>query len=67
MFEVAVIEDPGAAEVALDPIRARLLAELAEPTSATMLAVKVGLQRQKVNHRPGTPTATKADQDTMED
>ncbi|MCW2859561.1 MAG: ArsR family transcriptional regulator [Actinoallomurus sp.] len=50
MFEVAVIEDPGAAEVALDPIRARLLAELAEPASATMLAVKVGLQRQKVNH-----------------
>ena len=30
-FEVAVIEDPAAAEVSLDPVRARLLAELAEP------------------------------------
>jgi DNA-binding transcriptional ArsR family regulator len=50
MFEVAVIEDPAAAEVSLDPIRARLLAELAEPASATMLAAKVGLPRQKVNY-----------------
>src|ERR1700755_2745371 len=50
MQEIAVIEDPAAAEVSLDPIRARLLAELAEPASATMLAVKVGLPRQKVNY-----------------
>ncbi|MEZ0075943.1 ArsR/SmtB family transcription factor [Planotetraspora sp. GP83] len=50
MFEVAVIEDPAAAEVSLDPVRARLLAELAEPASATMLAAKVGLARQKVNY-----------------
>jgi DNA-binding transcriptional ArsR family regulator len=50
MFEVTVIEDPAAAEVSLDPIRARLLAELAEPGSATMLAAKVGLPRQKVNY-----------------
>ncbi|GGU49826.1 ArsR/SmtB family transcription factor [Lentzea flava] len=50
MFEVAVIEDPAAAEVSLDPVRARLLAELAEPGSATMLAAKVGLPRQKVNY-----------------
>jgi DNA-binding transcriptional ArsR family regulator len=50
MFEVAVIEDPAAAEVSLDPIRARLLAELAEPASATMLAARVGLPRQKVNY-----------------
>ncbi|WP_207310939.1 MULTISPECIES: ArsR/SmtB family transcription factor [Lentzea] len=50
MFEVAVIEDPSAAEVSLDPVRARLLAELAEPGSATMLAAKVGLPRQKVNY-----------------
>ncbi len=50
MFEVAVIEDPEAAEVSLDPVRARLLAELAEPGSATMLAAKVGLPRQKVNY-----------------
>jgi DNA-binding transcriptional ArsR family regulator len=50
MFEVAVIEDPAAAGVSLDPTRARLLAELAEPASATMLAARVGLPRQKVNY-----------------
>jgi DNA-binding transcriptional ArsR family regulator len=50
MLDIAVIEDPAAAEVSLDPIRARLLAELAEPGSATMLAAKVGLSRQKVNY-----------------
>jgi DNA-binding transcriptional ArsR family regulator len=50
MFEVAVIEDPAAAAVSLDPIRARLLAELASPASATMLAGRVGLARQKVNY-----------------
>jgi DNA-binding transcriptional ArsR family regulator len=50
MFEVAVIEDPAAAEVSLDPVRARLLAELTEPASATMLATRVGLARQKVNY-----------------
>src|SRR4051812_22541888 len=50
MQDVAVIEDPAAAEVSLDPVRARLLAELAEPGSATMLAAKVGLARQKVNY-----------------
>src|SRR5689334_2597780 len=50
MHDVAVIEDPAAAEVSLDPIRSRLLAELAEPGSATMLAGKLGLPRQKVNY-----------------
>jgi DNA-binding transcriptional ArsR family regulator len=50
MHDVAVIEDPAAAEVSLDPVRARLLAELAEPGSATMLAARVGLSRQKVNY-----------------
>src|SRR6266498_3547459 len=50
MLDVAVIVDPAAAEVALDPVRARLLAELAEPGSATTLAARVGLPRQKVNY-----------------
>jgi DNA-binding transcriptional ArsR family regulator len=48
--DVTVIEDPRAAEVSLDPMRSRLLAELAEPRSATMLAARVGLPRQKVNY-----------------
>ncbi|MCM2423166.1 MULTISPECIES: ArsR/SmtB family transcription factor [unclassified Streptomyces] len=50
MLDVTVIEDPAAAEVSLAPIRARLLAELMEPASATMLAARVGLPRQKVNY-----------------
>jgi DNA-binding transcriptional ArsR family regulator len=50
MLDVAVIEDPAAAAVALDPIRSRLLAELAQPGSAASLAAKVGLARQKVNY-----------------
>jgi DNA-binding transcriptional ArsR family regulator len=50
MLEVAVIEDSATAEVSLDPVRARLLAELVEPGSATMLAAKMGLPRQKVNY-----------------
>lgn len=50
MQELSVIDDPAAAGVSLDPIRARLLAELAEPGSASSLAGKVGLARQKVNY-----------------
>jgi DNA-binding transcriptional ArsR family regulator len=50
VIDVAVIEDPAVAEVSLDPVRCRLLAELAEPGSATMLATKVGLPRQNVNY-----------------
>ncbi|MEV4222585.1 MULTISPECIES: ArsR/SmtB family transcription factor [Nonomuraea] len=50
MHEVAVIEDAEAAEASLDPMRSRLLAELVEPGSATTLAAKVGLARQKVNY-----------------
>ena len=50
MLEVSVIDSPAAAEVSLDPVRARLLAELAQPGSASTLAAKVGLARQKVNY-----------------
>ena len=50
MLDLAVIEDPSAAEVSLDPVRSRLLAELAEPGSATMLAGRLGLPRQNVNY-----------------
>src|SRR3954449_10058326 len=50
MHGVTVIADPAAAEASLDPIRARLLAALAEPGSASTLAAKVGLTRQKVNY-----------------
>jgi DNA-binding transcriptional ArsR family regulator len=50
MYDVAVIEDAAAAAASLDPIRARLLAELAEPGSASTLASRVGLTRQKTNY-----------------
>src|ERR671922_1628536 len=50
MLDVAVIEDPAAAEVSLDPVRARLLAEPADPGSASTLAARVGLTRQKANY-----------------
>ena len=50
MLDVAVIEEPGAAAVALDPKRARLLSEMAEPVSAAALAARVGLPRQRVNY-----------------
>lgn len=47
---VAIIDDPAAAEVSLDPMRARLLASLAEPGSASTLAAQTGLARQKINY-----------------
>ncbi|MGH3778795.1 MAG: helix-turn-helix domain-containing protein [Pseudonocardiaceae bacterium] len=50
MHDVEVIEDPAAAAVALDPMRARLLAELAEPGSAGALALRIGIPRQKLNY-----------------
>ena len=50
MLDIEVIEDPAAAEASLDPIRTRILRELTEPGSATQLAAKVGLPRQKVNY-----------------
>jgi hypothetical protein len=50
MQEVEVIDSPAAAAVALDPVRATLLAELREPASAATLAARVGIPRQKVNY-----------------
>jgi DNA-binding transcriptional ArsR family regulator len=49
--DVAVIEDPTAAVIALDPRRSRLLAALAEePASAAAVAARVGLPRQQVGY-----------------
>ena len=50
-----MIEDPRAAAAALDPVRSRLLAELARsPASAAALGARVGLPRQKVNYHLNT-------------
>ena len=49
--DVAVIEDPRVAAVALEPTRARLLAVLASaPASAAGLAAATGLPRQRLGH-----------------
>src|SRR3954463_14961504 len=50
MLAIHVIDDPAAATVALEPMRSRLLSELAAPASAATLATRVGLARQKVNY-----------------
>ena len=50
MHAVEVIDDPAAAVVALEPIRSRLLSELAEPASAATLATRLGIARQKINY-----------------
>ena len=50
MLDVEVIDDPAAATAALEPVRSRLLAELAEPASAATLAARLGIARQKVNY-----------------
>jgi predicted ArsR family transcriptional regulator len=49
--DVAVLEDPDAARMAIEPVRAGLLAELAtEPSSAAGVAARLGLPRQKVGY-----------------
>ena len=50
MLDIQVIDDPAAATVALEPMRSRLLSELAVPASAATLGTRVGLSRQKVNY-----------------
>ncbi len=50
MHDLDVIDQPAAAIAALDPIRSRILAELAEPGSASTVAATLGLPRQKVNY-----------------
>jgi predicted ArsR family transcriptional regulator len=50
MLACEVIESPAAATVALEPVRSRLLAELASPASAAELAARLDLPRQKVNY-----------------
>jgi DNA-binding transcriptional ArsR family regulator len=50
MLDIQVIEDPAAAAIALEPMRSRLLSELAAPASAASLAARVGVTRQKINY-----------------
>jgi DNA-binding transcriptional ArsR family regulator len=48
--DVHVIDDPSAAAASLEPVRTRLLAELAAPASAATLASRLRIPRQKINY-----------------
>ncbi|MFN8079319.1 MAG: helix-turn-helix domain-containing protein [Kineosporiaceae bacterium] len=50
MHDLQVLDEPAAAIAVLDPVRARILALLAEPGSATTVARELGLPRQRVNY-----------------
>jgi DNA-binding transcriptional ArsR family regulator len=50
VLDVDVIDEPAAAIAAMDPVRAKILALLAEPGSSTSVAAAVGLPRQQVNY-----------------
>lgn len=50
MHDVSMIEDSAAAAASLDPLRRRILAALTEPGSASTIAARLGLPRQKVNY-----------------
>ena len=50
MPDIEVLDDPATVAVAIDPARARLLAELGQPASAAALAERLGLPRQKINY-----------------
>src|SRR5262245_54658604 len=50
MLSLDVIDEPLAAALALDPIRTRLLSELRQPASASELAGRFEMPRQKVNY-----------------
>ena len=54
MEPVAVIDEPKAAETALDPLRAQILSRLADtPGSAATLAADLDLPRQRVGYHLG--------------
>jgi DNA-binding transcriptional ArsR family regulator len=50
MIDLDVINDAAAAAAALDPVRAKILAALAQPGSSTTVATALGLPRQKINY-----------------
>ncbi len=50
MLDLEVVDSPAAAIALLDPARARVLAALAHPGSATTVAGELGEPRQKINY-----------------
>jgi DNA-binding transcriptional ArsR family regulator len=49
-LDLDVIDEPAVAMAMLDPLRAKILAALVEPGSASTLAADLGVSRQKVNY-----------------
>lgn len=54
MLDLQVVDEPATATAMLDPMRARVLAALTEPGSATTVARSLGESRQKVNYHMRT-------------
>ena len=50
MLDLSVIEEPRVAAATLDPTRRNLLTELREPASASMLAARLKIPRQKITY-----------------
>jgi DNA-binding transcriptional ArsR family regulator len=50
VLDLEVIDEPAVAMAVLDPARAKILAALVEPGSATTVATALGEPRQKVNY-----------------
>ena len=50
MLELEILDDPDTAALAMEPVKARILAALATPASASCIASRVGLTRQKVTY-----------------
>jgi DNA-binding transcriptional ArsR family regulator len=50
MLDLEVLDDPDTAALAMEPVKARILAALATPASASCIAAQVGLTRQKVTY-----------------
>ena len=51
MLDIQVIDDPAAATVALEPMRSRLLSELAVPASAASFALETVLAKFVLGER----------------
>lgn len=50
MRDIEVLDDPATAQVALEPVRSRILSLLAEPGSASTVASAMGESRQRINY-----------------
>lgn len=50
MRDIEVLSEPASAQIALDPVRSKILSVLAEPGSASTVASSMGESRQRINY-----------------